>query len=110
MDAFGGGLHWQATGYALWESFFCVSISLGLITLYRERVNAPSRVTGFLSANAFGVYAFHAPILVAISIALHQFLVAPLAKAAVASVIALAASFLFAALVRTVPGLRKVFA
>lgn len=110
MDAFGGGLHWQAAGYALWESFFCVSFSIGLITLYRERVNSPSRVTGFLSGNAFGVYVFHAPILVAVSIALHQFLVAPLAKAAVVSVIALAASFLFAALVRTVPGLRKVFA
>jgi surface polysaccharide O-acyltransferase-like enzyme len=110
MDAFGGGLHWQAAGYALWESFFCVAFSLGLITLYRERMNAPSRVTGFLSGNAFGVYVFHAPILVGISIALHQFLVAPLAKAALVSAIALAASFLFAALVRTVPGLRKVFA
>jgi len=110
MDAFGGGVHWQAAGYALWESFFCVAFSLGLITLYRERVNAPSRVAGFLSANAFGVYVFHAPILVAVSMTLQRFLAAPLAKAALISVVALAASFLFAALVRTVPGLRKVFA
>ncbi len=109
MDAFGGGLHWQAAGYALWESFFCVSISIGLITLYRERVNGPSPVAGFLSRNAFGVYVFHAPILVAVSIALHQFMVAPLAKTAVVSAIAVAASFLFAALVRSIPGLRRVF-
>jgi glucans biosynthesis protein C len=109
MDAFGGGLHWQAAGYALWESFFCVAFSLGLITLFRERVNAPSAVAGFLSANAFGVYVFHAPILVAISMTLHRVLAPALAKAALVSAIALAASFLFAALVRTVPGLRKVF-
>ena len=110
MDAFGGGLHWQAAGYALWESFFSVSFILGLVTVYRERMNVPSRVTGFLSGNAFGVYVFHAPILVAISMALRQLSAAPLAKAALVSLIALAASFLFAALVRTVPGLRKVFA
>jgi len=110
MDAFGGGLHWQAAGYALWESFFCVAFSLGLITLFRERVNAPSRITGFLSGNAFGVYVFHAPILVAVSLTLQLFLAAPLAKAALVSLIALSASLLFAALVRTVPGLRKVFA
>jgi len=110
MDSFGGGLHWQAAGYALWESFFCVAFSIGLITLYRERVNAPSRVTGFFSANAFGVYVFHAPILVSISMTLQRLPATPLAKAALVSVIALAASFLFAALVRTVPGLRKVFA
>jgi glucans biosynthesis protein C len=110
MDSFGGGFHWQAAGYALWESFFCVAFSLGLITLFRERVNSPSRVTGFLSANAFGVYVFHAPILVAVSLTLHGYLAAPLAKAALVSLIALAASFTFAALVRTVPGLRRVFA
>jgi len=110
MDTFGGGLHWQAAGYALWESFFCVAFSIGLITLYRERMNAPSRVTCFLSTSAFGVYVFHAPILVGISMALHRFTAAPLAKAALVSVIALAASVVCAALVRTVPGLRRVFA
>ena len=110
MDAFGGGLHWQAAGYALWESFFCVSFSIGLITVYRERMNTPSRVTGFFSATAFGVYVFHAPILVAVSMALQRLPAAPLAKAALVSVIALAASLLFSALVRSVPGLRKVFA
>jgi surface polysaccharide O-acyltransferase-like enzyme len=55
------------------------------------------------------VYVFHAPILVAISLSLRQFMVAPVAKAALVSVIALATSLLFAALVRTVPGLRKLF-
>jgi glucans biosynthesis protein C len=109
MDTFGGGLHWQAAGYALWESFFCVAICLGLITVFRQRVNTASLVTRFLSANAFAVYVFHAPILVAVSLCLRQFLVTPLAKTALVSVIAIAASLLFAALVRAVPGLRKTF-
>jgi glucan biosynthesis protein C len=109
MDSFGGGLHWQAAGYALWESFFCVSISLGLITLYRQRADNATPVTGFLSGNAFAVYVFHAPILVTISLLLRQLPAVPLAKAALVTVIALAASLLFGALVRAVPGLRRIF-
>jgi hypothetical protein len=104
-----GGLHWQAAGYALWEAFFCVGISLGLIVLYRERANVRGRLTGFLADNNFGVYVFHTPILVAVSLALRTQAAHPLAKALVVSVLVLPACFLFAALVRRVPGLRRLF-
>jgi surface polysaccharide O-acyltransferase-like enzyme len=109
METFLGGWHWQSAGMALWESFFCVGICLGLIVVYRERMNARARITGFLSDNAFAVYVFHAPILVTISLALRQLVIAPLAKAGMVAVIAFAASLLFAVLIRSVPGLRRVF-
>jgi glucans biosynthesis protein C len=108
-EAFGGGLSWQSAAYAAWESFFCVGICLGLVVIYRERVTTRSTVSGFLSDNAFGVYCFHTPLLVTISLLLRQLSLAPLAKAVVVGVLALGASFLFAALVRRVPGLRKIF-
>jgi surface polysaccharide O-acyltransferase-like enzyme len=104
-----GGLHWQAAGYALWEAFFCVGISLGLIVLYRERVNVRGRLTGFLADNNFGVYVFHTPILVAVSLALRAQAAQPLAKTLVVSALVLPACFLVAALVRRVPGLRRLF-
>jgi glucan biosynthesis protein C len=104
-----GGLHWQAAGYALWEAFFCVGISLGLIVLYRERVNLRGRLTGFLADNNFGVYVFHTPILVAVSLALRTQAAHPLAKTLVVSALVLPACFLVAALVRRVPGLRRLF-
>jgi len=34
-----GGLHWQSAAYALWESFFCLGVCLGLVVLFRERFN-----------------------------------------------------------------------
>ena len=49
QDLFSGGWHWQAAGIAAWEAFFCVAFSLGLLTVYRERVNVKNRVTGLLS-------------------------------------------------------------
>jgi peptidoglycan/LPS O-acetylase OafA/YrhL len=107
--AFAGGLHWQAAAYALWEAFFCVGICLGLIVLYRERAHLRGRLSGFLADNNFGVYVFHTPILVAVSLALRSQAAHPLAKALVVAVLVLPACFLFAALVRRLPGLRRLF-
>ncbi len=104
-----GGLHWQSAGYALWEALFCVGICLGLIVLYRERVNIRGRLTGFLADNNFGVYVFHTPILVAVTLALRTQAAHPLAKTLVVAALVLPACFLVAALVRRVPGLRRLF-
>ena len=109
-QAFVGGMHWQAAGYAAWEAFFAVSVSIGLLTLYRERANVRNRGTGLLADTCFGIYVFHAPILVAVSMLLRSATVYPLAKAALAATLAFAVSLGLAWVVRRIPGLRKVFA
>jgi glucan biosynthesis protein C len=109
-QAFLGGMRWQAAGYAAWEAFFAVSVSIGLLTLYREKANVRNRGTGLLADTCFGIYVFHAPILVAVTMVLRAYAVYPLAKAAIAAVIAFAVSLGVAWVVRKVPGLRKVFA
>jgi glucans biosynthesis protein C len=108
--AYAGGMHWQAAGYAAWEAFFCVAISIGLVTLYREKVNVRSAGTGLLADTSFGIYTFHAPILVGVSVLLRAFTLYPLAKAVLVAAIAFGLSLGFTWLVRKVPGLRKVFA
>src|SRR5208283_1561251 len=95
-QAFLGGMHWQAAGYAAWEAFFAVSVSIGLLTLYRERANVRNRATGLLADTCFGIYVFHAPILVTVSMFLRPFTVYPLAKAAIAAALAFAVSLGFA--------------
>jgi surface polysaccharide O-acyltransferase-like enzyme len=109
-QAFVGGMHWQAAGYAAWEAFFCVSISIGLLTLYRERAHMRNRGTGLLADTSFGIYTFHAPILVGVSVLLRAFALYPLAKAVLVAAIAFALSLGFTWAVRKVPGLRKIFA
>jgi glucan biosynthesis protein C len=105
-----GGPHWQAAGYALWEGFFCVAISLGLVTLFREKADTGTPLNGLLSRSSFGIYALHAPILVAITLAMRALLMYPLAKALLAAGIAFAASLLAAVIVRRIPGLGRLFA
>ena len=94
LRAYGGGWHWQAAGMDLWRSFTCLSLSLGLVTLYRDRFNGQGPVARFLTRNAFGVYVFHAPVLIMVTRCLHDWPADTAAKFIVASVAAIAASFL----------------
>ena len=109
LSAYGGGWHWQAAGMAIWRSFTCLSLSLGLVTLYRDHFDGQGPVTGFLTRSAFGVYVFHAPILIAITRVLHDWPADVAVKFFTASMVGIAATFLFVGLIaRRTPGLRAI--
>ncbi len=110
LDFFMGGLHWQSAAFSAWEAFFCVAVSIGLITLYRERMNARGRLAALFSDTSFSVYVFHAPILVAVSMALRPLHTFPLLKTGIAFTAAFLLSVCVAWVVRRIPGVRKVFA
>lgn len=68
-----GGLTWQSAYMSFWESFFCVGVCLGLIVVFREKFNRQGPLVRWLSANAFSVYLFHTPILIAVTLAMRSF-------------------------------------
>jgi hypothetical protein len=109
LDVYEGGWHWQAAGMALWRSFTCVALSLGLVTLYRRRFDGQGPLARFLTRNSFGVYVAHAPILIVVTRLLHS---APLEtglKFGAASLLAIAGSFLFVGFVlQRLPGARMI--
>ncbi len=104
-----GGLNWQAFVYALWESFFCVAVIIGLIGIFKHKYNRQSSFQKFLSDNAFGVFVFHAPILISVSILLKRHQLYPILKFLIISSIAVTASFIFSSLIRRIGFLRKIF-
>jgi len=104
-----GGLYWQSAAYALWESFFCVGVCLGIIVIFRERFNKQGKLARFMSENYFSVYLFHAPILILTALAFRDFSWHPLIKFLIVSAIAVPICFLASHLVlRRVPLLRRV--
>lgn len=106
-----GGLHWQSAAYCIWESLFCLAACLALLTLYRTRLNRQGRAARFLSDNAFAVYVFHAPVVVALSLALRPWPAAAFVKFVVVSALGLLATLIVAQwLVRKTPWLRRVMA
>jgi len=109
FDAYAGGWHWPAAAKALWESFVCVALSLGLLTVYRDRLNVSNPLFAFLSANAFAVYVFHPPILIAVTRLISHWPAPVGSKFLAAWALAIVGSYLFAALVaRRMPALRAV--
>lgn len=104
-----GGLSWQSFAYALWESFTCVTVSIGLIGVFRNRFNRQNNFQKLLSDNAFGAYVFHPPILVGISISLKWLNLCPVIKFIVVSLIAITAVFVFTNVVRKIPLMKKIF-
>jgi surface polysaccharide O-acyltransferase-like enzyme len=106
---YGGGLYWQSAAYALWESFFCMGICLGLIVIFRQHFNTQGKFAKFMSDNYFSVYVFHPPILIQVTLALRDLAWSPLVKFAIAIAITVPLCFLVSHLVlRRIPVLKKV--
>lgn len=109
FDLYKGGLKWQSAAYALWESFVAVSMSVGLIGIFREKCNKQSKLVKVLSDSSFGVYMFHAPIIISVSLILANLQLYPIAKFFLACIIGLPLSFTLSHFVfRRIPLLKKV--
>ncbi len=101
--------HWQAAGFAVWESFTGVALSFGLLVLYRERFNTQGRLARYLSDNAFAVYVFHPPIVIMGARIMHGTTWPPLVKFVLLTVFAVVVTFvLSSAAVRRIPLLRAI--
>lgn len=104
-----GGPNRGAFLYALWESFFCVAFIVALLGIAREKLNFQKPWMRFLADNTFGVYVFHAIVLVLVSLAFKPVALSAIPKFALVSLLALAGSFLVAWAVRQIPPLRRLF-
>ncbi len=109
FDLYKGGLHWQSAAYAFWESFTAVAMSIGLIGVFREKYNHQTKLTKVLSDNSFGVYMFHAPVIITVSLILLPLEMYPLAKFLVAAILGIPLSFLVTNYIfRKIPYLKRV--
>ncbi|MCL1964127.1 MAG: acyltransferase family protein [Firmicutes bacterium] len=111
LDLFMGGLTWQSAAYSLWESFVAVAMSIGLIALFKEKCDKQSKLIKTMADNAFSVYVFHAPIIIALSLLLAPIKFLPILKFAVLVLISIPVCFLFTNyVVRRVAFLRRLLA
>jgi phosphatidylglycerophosphate synthase len=100
---------WQSAAYVLWDSAFSVGMSLGLVALFRRYFNSSGRLSRFVSEQSYAVYVDHIPIIVVLTAVVMQGLaLGPLAKFAVAGVIALPLCFGAAYVLRRIPLVDRV--
>ena len=103
-----GGFNWLAFSYALWESFMVVGVCIGLLVLFRQRLNHQGRLARNMAAVVYIVYLIHAPIMVGFAYALHVLALYPLLKWAIAVLITIPLCFLIALLIRKIPYVSRV--
>ena len=109
MDAIGGGATWQSAGFSLWESAVAIAIDIGLITVFREKLNRQNKFVKTLSDNSFAVYVFHTPIIIGAALLFRPVELPPAAKFLIMVFICLPLVFLASHyIVRKIPLLKKV--
>jgi len=103
LEPFLGGWHWQALAYALWESFLCLGMCIGLIYAFRSYWHGQGRLARFLSPNAYATYLVHGPVITIVALAARDVALHPLAKFGLVSLVAVSLCFGFSSLIRMLP-------
>ncbi len=108
IEAFFGGVHWQALGLAVWEQLNGLGLALGALTLSARFFNHETRALRWLADRSFGVYVLHAPVLVALAMAFRALPYHLYGLVVLLTLAGLALSFALADVARRVPGLRSI--
>ncbi|MCX6379854.1 MAG: acyltransferase family protein [Armatimonadetes bacterium] len=104
-----GGLRWQAFGFAAWEQFTGLGLSLGLLSIFSQKLNVDSPKMRWMAERSFGVYVFHGPVIVVLAVLLKPVHTSPFILVGVVTVLGIVLSHIVAAVVSKIPGLAKLF-
>jgi glucan biosynthesis protein C len=105
---FFGGFYWQALIYALWEQFLCVAVIITLTVLFRKKFNNQGRLSKEMSASAYTVYVFHAPIIVFLALSLQGIVLNPLLKFILVAPLAVGVCFILSNYIRQIPVVKNI--
>ncbi len=108
MEPFLGGFTWQCFAWAIWEQITGFAMIIGLLGLAKKYANRQGKLAKALSDSAYGVFVFHAPIIVGISALLVGFAVPQLLKFVILAPLMLLACFFVAWLVKQLPVVKNI--
>jgi glucan biosynthesis protein C len=109
LPPFYGGWNWLALGFAAWEQFAGIALSLGIMAFAFHQLNFETHWSRWLNERAFGVYVIHTPVLIGVTLALRGFETNPFAMAGLLTLLGLIGSFVAADLLRRIPIVRAAF-
>jgi glucan biosynthesis protein C len=106
VEYFFGGWHWQALGFALWEQFAGVGLSLGALALFSRKLDFETSLLRWLADRSFAVYVLHAPVIIALAMLFRGLPQNLYGLVALLTLTGLLASYLLADLFRRMPVFR----
>lgn len=90
------------------ESMLCVGLSIGIMSLFKSKLNAQTKIFRSLSENAFGIYLVHVFVVIILQKLLLKLELDATSKFLMVSIAAFVVSYFFTYLIRLIPVIRKV--
>jgi glucan biosynthesis protein C len=94
--------------YPIWESLLCCGMCIGLLVLFRERLNYQGRLGKILADNQYAAYLFHVPVIVFLQYLVASATLLPLIKFAAVTAVGVFLTFLVSAVIRTPAPVRRI--
>ncbi|MBS7252489.1 acyltransferase family protein [Flavobacterium branchiicola] len=108
IEWYSGGFHWQSLLYAVWEQLIGISILTVFLIKGRRSWNTSSAMLTKVSRISFATYIFHPVIVVSLTLMVRNWTIDPALKFLVIAPFAVLGSFVFAALILVIPGVKKI--
>lgn len=97
---------WQWFG--IYESLMCIFISFGLLWMFRKKVNMSNKALSWLSAQSYGAYVVHLPLMILIQYLFDEVWMGAFGKFMFIGVVTIILSFTLTWLLRLIPGVKRI--
>jgi glucans biosynthesis protein C len=104
-----GGMNVPSFFYALWESLFCVAFIVAIFGITKAKFNKQNRIMKVISDNTFGIYVFHAPVLIGISVLAKGIELSAITKFFITGSLTLLMTLILSLFIRQIPVVGKIF-
>lgn len=94
--------------YPVWEAFLCCGMCIGLLVLFRERLDFQGRLGKAMAQGQYGVYLFHMPVVILAQYVIIVAALSPFTKFVIATAMSVPLTFLLAHGLRRPALMRKV--
>jgi peptidoglycan/LPS O-acetylase OafA/YrhL len=94
--------------YPVWEALLCCGMCIGLLILFREKLNYQGRLGKALAENQYAAYLFHVPVVVFVQYLAASVALPPFAKFALVTAVSVPLTFLLSAAVRAPALVRRI--
>jgi glucan biosynthesis protein C len=94
--------------YPIWEAILCCGLCIGLLFLFREKLNRQNRWTKAMAEGQYAAYLFHFPIVLLIQYPMANAALSPFSKFLLVTAAAVPLTFLFAHWIRRPAIVRKI--
>lgn len=94
--------------FGIYESFMCIFISFGLLWLFRGKVNMGNKTLSWLSAQSYGAYIVHLPLMIGIQNVFDDVWMGAFGKFMFIGIATSLLSFILTCLLRLIPGVKRI--